>query len=564
MITFFKTLYDKKPHYTNPEKIFRAIRDGGKDKDLIEKIRKEKDKEKRDILKKQLGVVLFSGQFSERNIKSLKEYSKLICLDFDDVDPSFKIELCEDAHAWAVFRSPSGNGFKALFKVSSDDHAGHIKALFSEYPDADKSTKDVSRATFMSYDPEIYVNPNPDVYTKVIKDAFTEDQKYDNLKKWLENKGEKFVSGNRNNFLTKLAGAMNRFGLEREFAKEVILRDYVQNSDFRKEEAVSVVDKIYTNYLDKFATQSFENAITEAQTNDILSTELVLRDIITLVDVKGDLYEDYDVGIKGGETTYFPALDENFKMMRGEVSVLTGHSGMGKSTFLNQLLLIKSVKEGKKWGFLSLEQYPPVYFFRELIRTYIGKPIERERADRMTRKEYETAMEFLKEHFFYVYPEKDDPTPEYTHARFLELVIKYGIDGVVTDPYNSQSHDYNSAGGRDDRYIAQMLNKEQRFALQNNLYDFIVAHPKNIGKNDDGTFKKPTADSISGGVTWWQRSDNVLVFHRPFIPLDYRDPTCTFGSLKIKKQPLNGRPGEQTFSFDYWKGRYYLNNHNPL
>jgi hypothetical protein len=173
-------------------------------------------------------------------------------------------------------------------------------------------------------------------------------------------------------------------------------------------------------------------------------------------------------------------------------------------------------------------------------------------------------MDFIKEHFFYIYPENDDPTPEYTQARFMELIIKYGIDGVITDPYSSQVHDFASASGRDDRYIANMLNKAQRFALQNNVYNVIVAHPKNIGKNEDGTYKEPSADSISGGVTWWQRSDNVLCFHRPFVPLDFSDPTCTLSSLKIKKQPLNGRPGKKEFTYNHWTGRYYMNNFNPL
>lgn len=567
MITVFKNLYEKSPKFYHVDQVLELIKSGSSQKDLVEKIRITIDKNDRDELKKKLPVILFSGTFTSRRIAGLKEYSKIICLDFDNVVdiPTLSDELKRHPSAYSVFLSPSGTGVKALFPVSTEDHNGHIKALFKEFPLADKSTKDVCRATFASYDPELWVNKDAVPYDKILKEAYTDEQKYENLKKWLENRGEQFVNGNRNNFLAKLAGAMNRFGLSIEFTKDVFTRDYVKDgSEFSAREALNVVDSIYTNYRDHYNTQSFDNALTETQADEILNASVEARDIITLGDVREDLLKDYDEGLIGGDTTYYPELDNHFRWMKGEVNVLTGHSGHGKSTLLNQLLLIRAVKTGEKFGFLSMEQYPPVYFYKELIRSYIGKPLEREHPRRMTREEYERGMDFVREHFYYVYPEKDEPTPDYTYARFAELIIKHGVDGVVTDPYNSQSHDYGASGGRDDRYIASMLNKAQRFALTNNVYNVIVAHPKNIGKNEDGTYKEPGADSVSGGVSWWQRTDNMLVFHRPSLPLDYQDPTCTLTSVKIKKQPLNGRPGKVFFTYDYHSGRYYLNNYNPL
>ena len=567
MITVFKNLYEKAPKFYHVDQVLELIKSGSSQKDLVEKIRITIDKNDRDELKKKLPVILFSGTFTSRRIAGLKEYSKIICLDFDNVVdiPTLSDELKRHPSAYSVFLSPSGTGVKALFPVSTEDHNGHIKALFKEFPLADKSTKDVCRATFASYDPDLWVNTEAVPYDKILKEAYTDEQKYENLKKWLENRGEQFVNGNRNNFLAKLAGAMNRFGLSADFTKDVFTRDYIKDgSEFSAREALNVVDSIYTNYRDHYNTQSFDNALTETQADEILNASVEARDIITLGDVREDLLKDYDEGLIGGDTTYYPELDNHFRWMKGEVNVLTGHSGHGKSTLLNQLLLIRAVKTGEKFGFLSMEQYPPVYFYKELIRSYIGKSLEREHPRRMTREEYERGMDFVREHFYYVYPEKDEPTPDYTYARFAELIIKHGVDGVVTDPYNSQSHDYGASGGRDDRYIASMLNKAQRFALTNNVYNVIVAHPKNIGKNDDGSYKEPGADSVSGGVSWWQRTDNMLVFHRPSLPLDYQDPTCTLTSVKIKKQPLNGRPGKVFFTYDYHSGRYYLNNYNPL
>lgn len=564
----FPKLTDTKTHqHITLDTALSGIKEGRKLKPIIEKIRASETKEERDELKKTLPLVTFGGVFTERRASALKEYSRLICLDFDDVDniEDFKIELKSDANVMAFFLSPAGNGLKCLIKVASDNHLGHALALLKEYPNADANAiKEVNRACFLSYDPDLYYNPKAEVYTKIVENVHSDQQKYEKLLKWLDGKGEKFVSGNRNSFLAKLVGAMSRFGITEQFSKEVVERDFVKNSGFPQHEAFGVIRSIYTNYADQFGTASFDDAFSDAEVTNILSSEVKASDIITLGDVEADLYEDYDVGMEGGSTTYFPELDKHFRWMRGELTALTGIANSGKSTMLAQLLLFKAVFEKQKFGLLSMEQYPPVFFYRELIRTLIGKPLERDNKARMSRAEYERAMEFIRNHFFFVYPEKDDATPEWTLARFSEVAIKFGVDGVVIDPHNSQAHDYKSQGGRDDRYLASMLSKFQRFALQNQNYFIDVAHPRGIGKNPDGSYKEPTADEISGGPVWWQRCDNILIFHRPKLPLDFQDPACTLRSAKIKKQQLNGRPGVADFTYDWKIGRYYSNGFNPL
>lgn len=568
MITAFSNLYDKQARYATPEVIFEIIKSGGKQKDLIQQIRGTQDKEARNELKKQLGVILFGGKFRERRASELLAYSKLVCLDFDNVKnvDVKKNELSLNPHVFATWVSPSGSGVKAVIRVSSDNHLGHFLALSKEFTDLDLSGKDVCRATFTSYDPNIIVNHHADIYTKIVENAYSDSDKYGKLKAWLDNKGEKFINGNRNNFIAKLAGACNRFGIPLDLAKEYLTHDFVKNeSDFSIRELQITVNSIYTNYKEQYNTASFDETFSEARVTDILSSEVkVSSDIITASDVKGDLDQDYDVGMKGGETTYFPELDNHFKFMKGELTTLSGVANMGKTSMLTQLLLFRSVFLKQKSIFLSMEQYPPVFFYRELIRALVGKPIERNNPNRMSKQEWDRAYEFINEYFFFLYPEKEDPTPDYTLARFSEAVIKHNVETVVIDPMNSMAHDYKSAGGRDDRYIAQMLNKYQRFSLQNNVHFFLVAHPKGIGKKEDGTYKEPSADEISGGVTFFQRCDNILMFHRPNMPVDFQDPTCTLRSVKIKKQQLNGVPGTSTFNYDRRTGRYYESGFNPL
>jgi hypothetical protein len=567
MVTIFKNIFDRHPYYAAEQVIFDKIKTGGKNLDLITQIRSTSDKEARNELKKQLGVVLWSGKFSERKTSALLEYSHLICLDFDNVNVSATKESLKSLpFIYSCFTSPSGDGVKAIVKVSSKNHLAHFKALSKEFDNLDQSGKDQSRACYMSYDSDIYVNPHPEIYTKVVEQAYSDEQRYSKLKLWLENKGEKFVNGNRNNFLAKLAGACNRFGIPQDFTIEVLQKDYVNtSSNFSTTEARNVVNSVYTNYSDQFDTVSFDEVIDEKKlVEDILSTELVAKDIITAVDVKADLMSDFDNGTPKGGTTYFPIFDNHFRFLRGEITTMTGIASTGKSTLLSQLLLFRAAFNGEKAALLSMEQYPPVFFYKELIRALIGKPLEVNAPDRMTRKEYEQGLEFINQHFFFIYPEKEEPTPEWTLARFYEAIVKHSVSTCVVDPYNSQSHDFKNSGGRDDKYISAMLNKSQRFALHNNIHYFTVAHPRSLGKDDEGYYKEPTADEISGGPVWFQRSDNVLIYHRPSLPKDYQDPTCTLRSAKIKKQSVNGKPGSTDLIYDWRTGRFYENKFNPL
>jgi len=559
-ITLFRSLYDKTPYYTTPESVFEIIKTGGKQKALIEKIRLEPDKEKRDELKKKLGVICFSGKFSERKNSALKQYSRLICLDFDKTDLTTKLDLCEDAHCWAVWRSPSGNGYKALIQVSSDDHAGHVKALFKERPNADTSTKDVCRATFTSFDPDIYINPSPTVYDKLVQDVYTDEQKYEKLKKWLENKGEKFVTGNRNTLLAKLSGAMNRFGLDKDFTKNTLIRDYVGNSDFSHREAVNVVESIYTNYQHQFGTKSFSNVITTKDTDSILSTTLEVRDIIYLDEVKEDLIRTFDNGVDKAPTTYFPSLDYIWRPLPGDLNVLIGIGGYGKSCWQMQLDLIKAVKEGDKVVYFSPENYPPEFWYRELIRSYVGKPLEKDDRLRMSRDEYLKGMDFIKEHFYYIYPQVL-PTPDYILERFAEMVIKHGCKRVVLDPFNQLNHLMEK---RDDIYLAEVLSKFERFAQQLGVYFTVIAHPNRSKKDSNGNYECPDIYDINGGPVWNARATSIVAYHRPFYGTDKSDPSCEIHSKKIKRQMISGIPGISNMTYDRKVGRFFDNNYTPL
>ena len=135
-ITIFKDIKNtSQPFYRKVELVLTRIEQGSS-KDIVKEIRAEKDKEKRNELKKLLPAICFSGKFTKRNDTSLTQHSGLICLDFDGYKSNKELleekeKLAKNKFIFAVFISPSGKGLKALVKIPKeiDNHKNVFKNL---------------------------------------------------------------------------------------------------------------------------------------------------------------------------------------------------------------------------------------------------------------------------------------------------------------------------------------------------------------------------------------------------------------------------------------------------
>lgn len=271
-------------------------------------------------------------------------------------------------------------------------------------------------------------------------------------------------------------------------------------------------------------------------------------------------------GKERGTTTYFPEIDEGWTWRRGEVNVWTGYENEGKSTFLEQLALIKAAHEGWKFAVFSPENTPINDFYDNLIEMLIGKSADPYyKGNQMTFEEYTQAFKFVNDHFFMILPEKD-----FTLATIFKkakyLVRKYGVKGMILDPYNSMEH-FQKSNEREELYIARFMGDLKRFAVDEHLSMNLVAHQNTQRRNegDGGRYYKPNKSNIKGGGVFAHRADNVLMVWRPEMALDFADPTVVWASQKIKKQKLVGIPKEvEGFIFSRKENRYFLDGFNPL
>jgi hypothetical protein len=278
IVSVFKDLFKSKdvPYLVPLEKVIARI-EKGTCKDIIDKIRSAKTKDLKTSLKNTLPSILFAGEFSERNSNSLINHSGLMVVDFDKYESKEALlehrKLLEkNKHFVLLFTSPSGDGIKGVVKIPVATKETHPK-YFKEFQNTfnfdyfDISNSNVDRVCFESYDPNIYVNFEADVFNPVLVDSgFSvkekvplvpindEDKIIEKIMKF--NWKRDFVDGERNAFIFDLSGAFCEYGISEQMAI-----GYIQNNivigDFSDSETKNTIKSAYRKR--NFGTKFFED-----------------------------------------------------------------------------------------------------------------------------------------------------------------------------------------------------------------------------------------------------------------------------------------------------------------
>jgi hypothetical protein len=584
MVTIYKNIFSDVPFYATVKTALTRIKDG-KSKEKVDEIRRVLDKERAATLKKDLPSVCFSGKFQgARKDAQLIQHSGFIVLDFDNVSElrEKQTELISSEYVFACWVSPSGNGLKALVKVADGKkHRQHFTALREIFTDCDKSGVNEGRVCYESYDPEIYINEEAKVFTK-----FNENERYEakesisgsndvfqRLLKWLTNRNDAFVTGERNIFIFKLASACCRFGIPENEAAILVVNEFLTGStDFTKNEADKAVKSAYRANRGQYGSANFEKDILvdrvsrkEVQIDpDIFNPEIRPKDVIYGEDIKLDAINIYKNGYPFVAPIGIEELDRLFKSKRGEITCLTGIGNYGKSTFKKWYQTMRILLYGEKYATFSPEDNPPEEYYHDYVEILLGCDCTPTNPYKPSIERYNAAFDFISKHIFYIYPKDVAPTPQYIKERFLELIIKEKVDGVDIDPFNQLANDYSSAGGRTDKYLETFHSDISRFAQVNNVFAWIIAHPTKMKKGGDGNYECPDVFDIADGSMWNNKMDNILVYHRPHAQSDPSSPACEFHSKKVRRQKVVGVKGAVTFEMVRSKRRFFFDGVDPI
>lgn len=161
----------------------------GKYSEEINKLREVLEHENELLYKQQKKNLLaftVSGIFKNgRKVEYLKNYNSLIILDIDNIQKdieSLKEKIIAIPCTYCCFLSPSSRGLKIIVRVSSDKglHLSAFNQLKSFYEHQisaiiDPSGKDITRLCFYSYDPQIYFNPESNIFEVTVPQALSKD-----------------------------------------------------------------------------------------------------------------------------------------------------------------------------------------------------------------------------------------------------------------------------------------------------------------------------------------------------------------------------------------------------
>jgi len=374
---------------------------------------------------------------------------------------------------------------------------------------------------------------------------------------------------NDKNIDKKLECITNCYELFENAEKIYIATDNDENGRRLKDELIrrfgadkcSVIDfndsKDANEYLLKYGINKLKECVKNA-------LDVPINGVFSLDNVFENMLDTFRNGKTRGSSTYFNEIDNAWTWRSGEVTVWTGYQNEGKSLFLESLCVLKAYFDGWKYAIFSPENTPVNDFYDNLIEIFIGKSSDSYfKSNQMTEEEYIEASQFIANHFFVIYPEKDfELNTIFEKTKYL--IRKQGVRCLIIDPYNTVEHKLKS-GEREDLYISRFMSELKRFSVENDITTQLVAHQVTPQKDSKGRYLRPDVNRIKGGGTFADKADNVLYVWRPERALDFSSTEVIFGSQKIKKQKLVGIP-QDIIGINYQRktNRYYVDGKSPF
>lgn len=261
----------------------------------------------------------------------------------------------------------------------------------------------------------------------------------------------------------------------------------------------------------------------------------------------------YDNGLEGGKSTGWLEVSQLYTVREGEMTILTGIPGHGKSAWLDALMVHLARSQGWNFAIFSPENFPLERHIAKVMEIKMGKPFARGFANRIDEDELGKTQHWMDEHFRFIAPPEDALTLDSILAIALKAHKAKKLHGMVIDPWNEIDHAVRGrAGFSETEYISESLTKIRRFARVNQVHIWVVAHPAKMKKDDDGQYPVPTPYDISGSAHWRNKADNAIAIWRDVTEKD------TAVQVHIQKVRFRecGRVGMARLSYDVKTGRY--------
>lgn len=548
------------------------------DKNNIDELRSLDDPDEQQKRKIELPVVVFGGVFSDRKNSGLIESSGLMILDFDCYSQAesekIKDMLQNDEYIFSYFKSTRGFGYKALVKIPKvkDDreYKQYWNAVEKRYTNVDPACKDIARACFYTYDPDLVVNNQALVWDKKEGDNIQRASKkvskstnYGLINKALNVIRRADVGERHNKILaaSRLCGGWVASGKV----------DYQEAQRLLEQEAMNIDPQDFkTNQ--KAVTDGLDHGMREPLDDEQFFREERIEEKFdkiywTLKDVDDDIESKYEIGIEQGYKTGYAELDKHYNLHLGYTTYIYGAAFSGKSLIWFDLLKNMSYRYGMKHVIFSPETGSATDVHIKLIEMAAGMDFYDKGYGKMTADDKDQAKQFVDEHFIVIDPGMETMTLDdlIASCEMIERVFNTKIHTITIDPWNDLTHDMSDVNHRDDRYLEQQLRKLRVTAHFNNWHICVVTHTRDQGFVGEGAKKyQPPATfrEIAGGQAWSRRGFMMASIWRPPSWMDKieeleLDGNETFWIQQKYKPEWAGNRGQVILKYDIKTKRFY-------
>ncbi len=262
------------------------------------------------------------------------------------------------------------------------------------------------------------------------------------------------------------------------------------------------------------------------------------------------VYDAYARGFDRGLSTGFSNLDELYRVRAGDMTVVTGVPGSGKSEFIDAVLVNMAEKHHWRFALCSFENPPEMHIIK-LAEKRARAPFWDGPRPRMSERELRDAMDWVDQHFVFLRADDESPTIDWILQTARAAVLRFGIRGLIIDPYNEIEH-IRPSRMTETEYVSQILSKVKRWGQLHDAHIWFVAHPAKLQRDKSGQMPQPNLYDISGSAHWVNKADIGLVVHR-----EHRiSGDITKALIKKVRFKTIGQVGEAEFAYDPATGRY--------
>ena len=282
-----------------------------------------------------------------------------------------------------------------------------------------------------------------------------------------------------------------------------------------------------------------------------------LRGLFRFSDFEDDIANYFGVEESSemkGVSTGWKSIDNHYRVVPGELTVITGVPNSGKSEWVDALMCNLAVQHGWTFALCSMENKVHEHA-RKLVEKYTGEPWFEGKYTKKARMRPETmrqGLHWLDNQFVLIRHEDDElPSVDWIIGLARAAVMRHGIRGLLIDPYNELDHK-RPQGQTETEYVSQMLTRIKKFAQHYDVHVWFVAHPRQL-HNWRG--EAPGLYDISGSAHFINKCDNGIVVHRNRDEKagSLREVTVMVAKVRNK---VAGSIGDPKLEYNLSNGRY--------